>query len=381
MKSFFACLVTCLFFVCISLPCSASSDDQLIDTIEDSTEFAEEKGQSFMDKMVFAPMPMANPTLGAGLVGAAIYMHPLDSFGNDKRDEEDTTLQSMSGVAIMGTSNESWATGLYHKGFYNNDKYRGTAYLGYGELNLKYYGVGENGYLRNNPIKYTADILGFQSKLLARISDNWYLGPQYRYMRWTIGFNLSEYDDRLPDMESSFTTAGGGIAGEWDTTNHSVYATKGGKFEFRALDYGSLWGGDFNYFKYESNYNHFFSLTEKLVLATRTDLNLSSGTTPFFDMPYLHLRGFPYAQYIDKQSASIQGELRWKMTKKWMVNLFGGLGWIADKPEELINSKTVPTGGAGINYLLAEDQAMYIGMDVAFGPDSSGVYFQVGEWF
>jgi len=381
MKSPFICLSTCLLFVCISLPCLASSDDQLIDTIEDSAESAGEKGKSFMDKMVFAPMPMANPTLGAGLVGAALYMHPLDSFGNDKRDEEETTLQSISGVAIMGTSNESWAAGIYHKGFYDNDKYRGTVFLGYGELKLKYYGVGKNGYAQRHPVKYTANILGFQPKLLTRISDNWYLGPEYRYMRWTTSFNLSEHDDRLPDLEGTLTTAGGGIAGEWDTTNHSVYPSKGGKFEFRALDYGSLWGGDYDYFKYESNYNHFFSLTERLVLATRADLNLSSGSTPFFDMSYLHLRGFPYAQYIDKQSASVQGELRWKMTKKWMANLFGGLGWIADKPEGLINSKTVPTGGAGINYLLAEDQSMYIGMDVAFGPDSSGVYFQVGEWF
>lgn len=146
------------------------------------------------------------------------------------------------------------------------------------------------------------------------------------------------------------------------------------------MDFGNSWG-DFEYVKGTSNYAHYFSLSKKRTLASQAELNLSSGSTPFFDMPSLNLRGFPYAQYIDRQSASIQGKFRYKLSKKWGASLFGGLGWVAGEPENLLTARTIPTGYVGVRYLLAEGEKMYIVMDVAFGPSTRAVYFRVGEWF
>jgi hypothetical protein len=98
-------------------------------------------------------------------------------------------------------------------------------------------------------------------------------------------------------------------------------------------------------------------------------------------MPSLHLRGFPYAKYINKQASSIQGELRYKLTEKWAANLFAGLGWTSGEPRDLYKGPTIPTGGFGVRYLIAEEQKMYLGMDLAFGPGSTALYFRLGEWF
>ncbi|QJB54990.1 hypothetical protein [Pseudodesulfovibrio sp. zrk46] len=359
----------------------AEGDAMWFETMEDTSAVAEKTGKSFTDRIVLAPVPMINPTLGGGIIGVGMYMHPEDDFGNDSQGENNATRHSISGVAGMLSTNRSWAVGGFHKGFYANDKFRGTALLGYGEFNLKFYGIGDDSILRDRPIKYTANITAFQPTFLAKISDNWFIGPRYKLFNWHLGFNLSELHNKLPDLKQSFTTGGFGLAGEWDTTDHSVYATKGGKFEFSLMDYRDVWGGDLTYAKSEMNYNHYWSPTDRLVLAGRADLNLSTGSTPFFDMPFLHLRGFPYAQYIDKQSASIQAEARYEISKKWAANLFGGLGWIGESPKELYKRPVIPTGGAGIRYLISEEQRMYMGMEAAFGPDSKALYFRIGEYF
>jgi len=359
----------------------ADGDAQWFDAMEGSAEVAEESGKTFSDHLVFAPVPMVNPTLGAGLIGVGMYMHPEEDFGNTEKSEDNATRQSISGAAAMLSTNKSWMTGVFHKGFYANDRFRGTAYLAYGEFNLKYYGTGDDSFLRDRPLKYSANITAFQPTFMMKVSDNWFLGPKYTIFNWDLGVDLSKLHPVLPSINRSFTTAGAGLAAEWDTTDHSVYATKGGRFELDLIDYGDTWGGDFDYAKSTMNYAHYFGLSEKLVLASRADLNLSTGSTPFFDMPFLHLRGFPYAKYIDKQSASIQGELRYELSKKWATNVFGGLGWIGETPDELLKRPVIPTGGFGVRYLIAEEQKMYLGMDVAFGPGSQAVYFRVGEWF
>jgi len=382
MKSLLITLIlSALLFAGQATPCHADGDVGFLETIDETSQVTEKTGKTTYDRFVLAPVPMINPTLGAGLVGVGMYMHPEDDFGNDEVREDNATLQSISGLAGMLSTSESWAVGAFHKGFYDNDSYRGTAFLAYGEFNLKFYGIGDDSLLRDHPIKYSAYITAFQPQFLIKVAKNWYVGPKYSIFNWDMGINFSELHDKLPEFRHSFTTAGFGLAGEWDTTDHSVFATKGGKLEFSAMDYGDTWGGDFDYAKASVNYNHYYPLSEKTVLAGRADLNLSTGSTPFFDMPFLHMRGFPYARYIDKQSASIQGELRYQLSRKWATNLFGGLGWIGEKPSDLYKQPVIPTGGAGIRYLIDEDAKMYLGMDVAFGPDSQALYFRVGEWF
>lgn len=371
-----------LLLILMTLPVVGhANDEEWFDSLEESFDSTEKGGKSVTDRFVLAPMPMANPTLGVGLVGVGMYMHPEDDFWNDEPRTDNATRQSITGLAAMYTSNESWATGVFHKGFYDDDRYRSSAYLAYGELNLKFYGIGDDSFLRDHSIAYTAAVTAFQPQFFFRITDNWYIGPKYTIVNWQLGINLSDLHPVLPDLKHSITTAGAGLAGEWDTTDHSVFATTGGKFEFSAIDYGPNWGGKRDYAKASMNYNHYFPLAEKWLLAARYDLNLSSGNTPFFDMPSLHLRGFPYAKYIDKQASSIQGEVKYQLSKKWSTTVFGGLGWIGSTPDELYREPVIPTGGFGLRYLLSEKEKMNIGMDIAFGPESEAIYFRVGEWF
>ncbi|MDD3311378.1 BamA/TamA family outer membrane protein [Pseudodesulfovibrio sp.] len=374
----------CVFLaVCVASisPCLADGDAGWFDAMHRSGKAAERKAQPISDRIVVAPVPMVNPTLGAGLIGVGMYMHPKDSFWNDEASEDNATRQSISGIAALASTNGSWGVGAFHKGFYDNDTFRGVAFLAYGDFQLKYFGSGDDAYLRDNPVGYAAKITAFQPELMARVEGDWFVGAKYSLFSWDFGADLSKLSPTLPYLNHTITTAGLGLVGERDTTDDSVYPTRGGLFQFEATDYGGAWGGDFEYAKASASYAHYFPLTDKLVLAGQGELNLSTGSTPFFDMPFLHLRGFPYAKYIDKQSSSIQGEARYKLSEKWAANIFAGLGWTSGEPGGLYKGPTIPTGGFGIRYLIAEEQKMYLGMDLAFGPGSTALYFRLGEWF
>ncbi|NDV20658.1 BamA/TamA family outer membrane protein [Pseudodesulfovibrio sp. JC047] len=374
-------MFACFFIGSQTGVCRADGDARFVETVDDASDAVQQKNVSFFDRLVFAPVPMVNPTLGAGLTGVVMYMHPEDDFWNDPGNEANEELHSMTGVAAMATSNESWAAGMFHKGFYANDRFRGTAYLAYGEFNLKYYGVGNDSALRNNPLKYSADVTAFQGTFSARIFDHWYLGPKIKVFNWDFGVDFSSLHPVLPTLHHSVKTVGLGLAGERDTTNDSVFATAGGKLQFDFMSYNEAWGGDYDYSKASTSYAHYYGLTDRLVVSGMAELNFSDGNTPFFDMPFLRLRGFPYAEYIDKQSASIQTEIKYKLTQRWGVNLFGGLGWVADEPNQLFKNSTIPTGGFGVRYLLSEKETMYLSTEIGFGPNSQAVYFRVGEWF
>ncbi|MCJ7830584.1 MAG: hypothetical protein MUP74_04265 [Desulfobacterales bacterium] len=136
---------------------------------------AQGPGQAMAEgrRFVTVPIPISDPSIGTGLAVAGIYLHP--------RREGDTGAQTtMSGLVGMYTSTDSWLAGAFHEGFYSQDRYRVRGFGGYGEFNLKYYGIGEDSILRDNPIDYGAQAVMFMPRVLFRLPwDNWFLGPRY----------------------------------------------------------------------------------------------------------------------------------------------------------------------------------------------------------
>ena len=62
------------------------------------------------------------------------------------------------------------------------------------------------------------------------------------------------------------------------------------------------------------------------------------------------------------------------------INLeFGGTGSAAPSTQELGGTRTVHAGGAGFRYELARSFGIHAGMDVAWGPDETAIYFQTGS--
>lgn len=366
-----------LLLLCFALPSFAYEEEaELIPNMIEGAKVIEAQGASFTDHLVLVPIPVVNPTLGTGAIGSLVYMHP-----DDENEATENVRQTMTGIGGMVSSSESWMTGVFHKGYYDKDRLRVEAILGYGEFKLKYYGTGTGSIFKNTPIKYDADVTVFRPEVLKRVAGDWLLGARYTLYSGLFSFDITDRFPNVPKVKGTLTTAGASIVGKWDTTNHNINPSKGGKFEGVITDFSDRWGGDFEYLKAEFNYSHYYPLSTKTTLAALGELNTSFGSTPFFDLPSLNMRGFPYGKYIDKHAAGIQGEIRHSLTKRFGVTLFGGLGWVGTKPTTLFKGPTIPAGGFGVRYMVAEDQKLNLSADIAFSANNAYLYFSAGEWY
>lgn len=159
--------------------------------------YDEKESAEIADRFVFAPIPMVTPALGTELIGAAMYMHPEDDFWNDTPVTNNSTRQSITGIAGMYSSSESWSVGGFHKEFYANDNFRSTGYISEARLNLKFYGIGEDALLKDRSLKYNARATAFNPKFLFKILGNWFIGLEYLIFNWRFKFN---FDRNMPDI-------------------------------------------------------------------------------------------------------------------------------------------------------------------------------------
>ena len=349
---------------------------EIDEKIEELTTDSKEVGKSFKrePRVVVVPIPISNPTIGTGLAVTALYLHP-------QKEEGGNVPTTTSGVVGMYTDSESWLTGIFHDGFYKDDKYRVRAALGYGDFKLKFYGVGNDSIFRDNPINYQALTTAFMPRVLFKLpASNWFLGPHYFYLNLDYAFDFSSLLPGLPKRKASSTTAGLGLIAVYDSRDNNMWPAEGTWFEMTATNYGENFGGDFDYDKLILKFAQYFPLAETVILAYRLDSQSINGKAPFYDLSQMHLRGFPMGRYVDDFAVSGQVEGRWNFYKRWSAVLFGGVGRIAAEFNELSNSPNLYAGGTGIRYRIKEKEKLNIGVDITYGDGQVEFYVVVGDW-
>ncbi len=95
--------------------------------LDEVPDLREEKSRLKLQKgdVVVVPIPMSDPTLGTGLILGGAYFYP--------QTEAQAAVQpaSLTGVAGMYTSNDSYAFGIGQQNYWDEDKWRFTGALGY----------------------------------------------------------------------------------------------------------------------------------------------------------------------------------------------------------------------------------------------------------
>lgn len=103
------------------------------------------------------------------------------------------------------------------------------------------------------------------------------------------------------------------------------------------------------------------------------------GDGPFYLRPFLYLRGATIMRYQGEETPQIETEFRWQFWKRFSLVGFVGGGAAWNDFERLDDTQTVVTGGAGFRYEIARRHGIHMGLDVAFGPDNTALYVQVGS--
>ena len=375
-------LIACFLFIwsvwVTTLPANASDLSTEVGATTDTVKAGGQNGKSMMQdrRFVPVPIPISNPTLGTGLAAALLYLWP-------QKEDDTISPTSISGVAGLYTSTNSWAAALFHQGYYARDRFRLQGALGYADLNLKFYGIGNDSIFRDNPLEYGAKgtIFNPQARFqLPFISKDLYLGLQLYYLDVEVAFELSEILPILPNIAIGQKTVGLGPILTYDSRDNTKWPSTGNWLDLAVLDFGDYVGGDFDYLQYKLKWEQNFSVTDSLVLQYRFDGQLIDGRAPFYQLSNINLRGIPWGVYADDVAVTLQGQARWEIFKRWSMLFFGGGGRVAEDVSDLGGSPTEFAGGTGFRYIIAPKTKLTIGADLAFSNGRAEFYIQLGDF-
>jgi hypothetical protein len=332
--------------------------------------------------LLVVPIPQSSPSLGTGVtaVGALFY--------NPNGSKEPWT----TGGAIMGTSGGSWGVGAGHKMAWSKDRFRLAAFGAYGDVNLRFYGIGPAAGALNKSVDVNdSGVVAFVD-LGARVAPNFYIGPKLLFVDLKVALRPNQEvppEITLPVLELDSRLVQAGLAATYDSRDSSFYP-RNGLFGNATLMFGTkALGGEFTNERFNLVGNIYRSLGESTVFAARLSLCAASDGTPFYDICLYgassDLRGYETGRFRDKASWATQAEIRHRFSGilggRLGVVAFAGVGGIAPGFGNLGDGKVLPAVGAGLRWQVSKETPINLRIDYAIGKDSDGLYISVGEAF
>lgn len=320
---------------------------------------------------VVVPIPIADPTIGDGLVGGAAYFYP--QAGEEAKVEP----ASVTALGALYTNNDSRAVALVQQNYWRG-KWRFTGALAAADLRLSLLTADgtENG---QNVDWRIYGGLGF-AKLARKLKGDWYGGLQLRVIDATQSLVVPGSPPEF-DASSEITSAGLGAYFEYDTRDLPLNSYSGRHLEVNALFNDEALGSDSTYQSYGAAYRSYHKIADPLVLAWEMQGCSRVGTAPLWDACTIKLRGFSATDYLGRTSASGQAEVRWQPGKRWGVVGFGGAGYVGGSFNEIRERELIPSYGAGIRFSVLPAKRINLRIDYARSSDSDAIHIAVGEAF
>jgi outer membrane protein assembly factor BamA len=319
------------------------------------------------------PIPIVDPTIGHG---AAVGV--LGTFRLDPDDKVSPRSTVAAGAGYTDT--QSYAFGTATSLYLDEDRYRVDTLVGYGNANIKFYGIGSDSLFKNHPLDFNIHGLFARANARVRVLDHFYIGPLAKYLDSTAHFDVLPGILRPHDLD--YRLAGAGLISEYDSRDTSFSPHEGIYATVELTRFDERIGSDFNFVGLDGSAADYLELTPNLVLAGQARVAAASGNPPFFALPYITLRGFPAGKYLNDVTWQAQAELRWRVIWRIGVVAFAGVGQTAPNLDAFTDSKVLYSGGAGLRFIASESERVNLGIDYARASDGdSALYFRIGEAF
>lgn len=328
--------------------------------------------------LLIVPIPMTNPTLGAGATLAGVLFY----------NPNGSSQPWITGAGVLYTSNKSKGVAAFHSMSLADDKFHVLALAGHADINVNFYGIGPSAGDRD--VSVDLEDRGTMALVQAqyRIAKNFYVGARYQFI--DVKSRIKVENPRFPDLnlpqpelESRLSAIGPAIT--YDSRDSSLAPRKGayltavGMFNVKDL------GSDFSYDKWQFGANAYFPVLRDSTLAVRASLCSVSKGGPFYDLCLYgqmgDLRGYEAGRYRDRVSWTTQVEWRQHLGGKFGAVFFAGAGGIAPRLNDLDETKFLPSAGMGLRYRASKETGVNLRLDFAMGRDSHAVYFGIGEVF
>lgn len=357
-------LLAFLSFLNLNLSWSQSFKDQTTDKEDGAFDLS-----GFLNSTTgFLPVPIiiTEPAVGFGGGLILAYFHKGKTFENDGPKGLSPTI-SFAGGAY--TSNGTWLAFGGHKGSYLNDRIRYLGVLGYVSPNLTFY----NSFSGIEREKWEFNMKGFltMQEILFRPKKEvkFFTGLNYIYFDNDISFKTGLDIPELEELTYNTSTAGMNAVFLWDSRNNAMTPTKGLMSTLEIGARAKALGGDNDYGNFETR-SYFYTpvIKEKLFSGWRLDIASKWGDVPFYELPFISLRGIPALRYQGSNVYTVETEWRWNFINRWSLVGFVGAGEALEDYGDMFSDMKA-AGGGGIRYFLARQYGLHAGVDIARGPE------------
>ncbi|MGI9200253.1 MAG: BamA/TamA family outer membrane protein [Woeseiaceae bacterium] len=363
-------------------PLVMAEEDSPAGPAEEQEEKKAEDGKAG-GKFLPIPIVITEPAIGEGLGAALVYFH-ADPGADKKRlttaaelnrvDRKQTPPPTATGVFAAYTNNETTAFGIGHSRTFKEDTWRLTALLADAKIIATYY-------VSDVPFDFSLEGAVAFARVKRRFGDsNFFLGLATSYLDADITFPLdpifgADDDPLIPGL--GFNDVGASASIGYDSRDDTMMPTTGWLAELSGWHYDEGLGGDFTYSSATLNINSFHKLGKKFVLGWRLEGTTASGNYPFYSAPYVKLRGIPALRYQGKSASAAEIELRYELAERWAILGFSGRGWTDERNLADETENSIDTVGFGVRWLALPTKNVWIGIDVAQGPEEKAYYFQM----
>jgi hypothetical protein len=330
------------------------------------------------------PVIITEPAIGDGLGLVLAYFHPKKEVSNKDRlgslesishvPAQQEPPPTVSGVFGAYTSNETAAAGVGHMNTFKDDHIRFTAVAAWANINSTLY-------LLDRPFKFNLEgVLAYQETRFRFGDSRWFWGIGASYLNADTALKVDLPDEAPIDLfRKSLTNVG--LAGKlaWDSRDNTSMPNKGQLVDLSVWRYDDAIGSDYDYWNGELKLTSFHPLSEKFVLGLRFEYSAISGDAPFFAIPYVSLRGIPALRYQGERVGVAEIEGRYNFSPKWAMIAYTGLGKVNSDIPLFDTQQDIYSFGVGARYRIFEVQNIWVGIDIARGPEETNWYIQVGQ--
>ena len=327
--------------------------------------------QFLADPMGFVPVvvPITEPTVGVGAALALVFISE-----NEKTPDGRGVKPNITAVGGFGTENGTEGYFGMHSGHWLDGKLNTLLLVADAHANLDFYGS------RGHGLRYTLDTQILKLEALYRLGDSHsMLGLGYMYGEMDSHFKSSVLPPEINFGKGTSTLGGISVIYNYDSRDNIFTPNKGFMGAVMATFHDPSLGASSSYQKVDLNTFYFHPVTQTLVFGVRATALMSFGDVPFYQRPYVQLRGVPVMRYQGEHVAFAEAELRWKVMNRVSLIGFAGAGLTSTSVNDVSWHNDVFAGGVGIRYELARKQGLHMGVDVALSDEDTAVYIIFGS--
>jgi len=379
-----------LFFITIFLlgfspiESSAQNLEKVLEflTVHPNKKAVEKDSTIYPAKAIFTPVityaPETNLSFGIGMKGLF-----------KMRGSGDETRTSNIPLSVQYTIENKY---LFFSGFEifsPQERYMLTGNIRIQSFPSLYFGVGQDTPKSNEEEFAYSQILIEPILLKNLFRKHLFFGGGIRYNR--ISGMEVEPEGLLGLSEQSgasgSTSSGIQLAIIFDSRDNILNASKGMFIGLTHGFYGSFLGATQNYQLSRLDFRYYMQPLKKpsSILGIHFLAHFSHGDTPLLEQARLGgdliMRGYFEGRYTERHLLATQVEWRQKLSYRWGVVGFAGIGTVAPSIDQFNLDYIRPSLGVGVRFLIDAEENLNLRLDYGIGNEKNNYYFKIAESF